>query len=710
MEEKKQIRLILVMIALMTILSVGSVRAVIQDLFEYEPGLDLVGLGDATGGWDDPWVGGFDGSTAEIVEGSMTVSPVRKGNRLECKQLEAWGWGFISRYFAEPVPDESGVVCWVSFSMRKHNDENFESWCGLALTDEILWVGKPYNSDCYGIDSFSDWGVIESDVPVTTEAWLVMKMELAGQGKDDMAYLWIDPDPTADPNLTTPDVTTGFKNKPAGFTELIVDWGSNGDVVGACDFTIDEIRWGTSWADVRGFTDGQAINPSPPDGEPMIAPDVVLAWDEPLGVSSPVYNVYVDPVLSVVESRTDTEYSSLGQTGTTFDPPGDLDLETTYYWIVDVTNGDPGSVWSFTTYPFVPVVTTQPQSQTVSAGSTATLTLECIRATSYQWYKVETSDPNDMGTPVTGATEITLTLDNFQLGGEGYYYCKLTNEYGVEVTTRARLMTERLVGWWKFDGDLTDSVQEQVPGAPEHDGIGEPNLVVAEGIDGSGLEFGDDERIVIVPDTGDYFNFHPQGMTVSIWVKPGDPSDWDGVISKQLRPEDYLDAVGWCIDVNGRGDWGQTGAHFTLRGSHGDLFGNDDDGDMFDGEWYLITAVMNPDTQTSKIYINGSLKNESAVYDFGDIEMNDEPLVFGAEDQYNMTHYIGHIDDVRIWNYPLSSIDIAVLYTDFVQGVDVCAEYPAYDINLDCAINMEDFAMVAGDWMSCNIVPTCMDL
>jgi hypothetical protein len=697
MEEKKQIRMVLVMIVLITILPLGNVNAVIQDLFEYEPGAELVGLGDAAGGWDDPWVGDFDGSTAEIVEGSMTVSPIRKGNRLECKQLEAWGWGFISRYFAEPVPD---VVCWVSFSMQKHNDENFESWCGLALTDEILWVGKPYNSSCYGIDSFSDWGVIESDIPVTTEAWLVMKMELAGQGKDDMAYLWVNPDPAMDPNVTTPDVTTGFKNKPAGFTELIVDWGNNGDILGAADFTIDEIRWGSSWADVRGFTDGQARNPSPADEDTLIVCDVVLSWDEPLGVSSPVYNVYMDPNILVLESRTGTAYSSLGQTETTFDPPGDLELDTTYYWVVDVTNGDQGSVWNFTTCPEIPFILTQPQNQTVPAGSDAVLSIEILNVNEYAWYKA--------GQPTVLSTTDTLTIENAQLADEGYYYCELTNDFGMVVSDQARLMTQRLVGWWKLDGDLTDSVQDEVPGAPAHDGTGEPNFI-GDGINGSGLEFLADGRIVIVPDTGDYFNFHPQGMTVSIWIRPRDAGDWDGIISKQLRPEDYLEAVGWCIDINGRSDWGQTGAHFTLRGSHGDLFGNDDDGDMFDDQWHLVTAVMNPDTQTSKIYINGSLKNESVVYDFGDIEMNDEPLVFGAEGQTNMSAYEGHIDDVKIFNYPLSSIDVALLYTDFVEGVDVCAEYPAYDLNEDCVINLDDFAMVAGDWMSCNIVPTCID-
>ena len=708
MEEKKQNRIVLVMIVLITILPIPAAFAVIQDLFEYEPGAELIGLGDASGGWNDPWTGWIENyddvyfASAEIVEGSMTASPVRKGNRLECIQLVAGGEAFIDRYFAEPMPDESGAVYWMSFCMQKHNDENFESWCGLALTDEILWVGKPYNSNCYGIDSFSDFGVIESDVPVTTEAWLVLKMEMAGPGTSiaDMAYLWVNPDPTMDPNTTPPDVTTGFYNKPAGFTEISVDWGCNSGAVGNADYTIDEIRWGNSWAEVRGFTDAQARNPSPPDEATLVVCDIPLSWDPPLGVTDPVYNVYMDPNLLVLESRTGTAYSSLGQTETTFDPTPDLQLETTYYWVVDVTNGDPGTVWSFTTCPKIPFILTEPQNQTVHAGYEATFSIETLNVDDYKWYKV--------GQPTVLSTIDTLTIENAQLADEGYYYCELMNEFGTTISAQARLMTERLVGWWKLNGDFTDSVQDELPTAPAHDGTGDPNFI-SDGIEGSAVEFLEDARLVIIPDSGDYFNFHPQGMTVSIWVRPQDIGDWDGVISKQLRPDDYMEAVGWCIDINGRSDWGQTGAHFTLRGSHGDLFGNDDDEDMFDEQWHLVTAVMNPDTQTSRIYIDGSLKNESAPYDFDAIEMNDEPLVFGAEDQYNMVPYTGHIDDVRIFNYPLSSIDVALLYTDFVKDVNVCAEFPAYDLNGDCVISLDDFALVAGDWMSCNIVPTCID-
>lgn len=700
MEEKKQTRIVLVMIVLMTILPIGSACAVIKDLFEYEPDTDLAGQGDASGGWDDPWVDLWsdDNVSSQIIEGSLTVSPIRKGNRVECKVLEGGGWGGVGRYFADPAPDVKGAVYWISFSMQKYNDSNFESYCGLALTDGILWIGKPWNSGCYGIDSFSDFGVVESDVPVTTEAWLVAKMEMAGQGKADTVYLWVNPDPEMDPNVTPPDVTTGFYNKQQGFTEIIADWGGN--YAGDGDFTVDEIRWGTSWAEVRGFTDGQARNPSPADEGTLVVCDIALSWDPPLGVSNSVYNVYMDPNLLVLESRTDTAYSSLGQTETTLDPTPDLKLETTYYWVVDVTNGDPGTIWSFTTCPKVPYIINEPQNQTVPTGGDAVFSITALNAEEYEWYKV--------GQPTALSTTDTLTMENVQLDDEGYYYCELTNEFGTVVSQQARLMTQRLVGWWKLNGDLTDSVQEQVPGAPAHDGSGSPDFI-SEGIDGSGIEFMADGRLVIVPDTGDYFNFHPQGMTVSIWIRPQDVGDWDGIISKQLRPDDWQDAVGWCIDINGRSDWGLTGAHFTLRGSHGDLFGNDDDGDMFDDQWYLVTAVMNPDTQTSRIYINGSLKNESIVYDFGDIEMNDEPLVFGAEDQTGMVAYEGHIDDVRIFNYPLSSIDVALLYTDFVEGVNVCAEYPAYDLNEDCIINLDDFAMVAGDWMSCNIVPTCID-
>jgi hypothetical protein len=82
------------------------------------------------------------------------------------------------------------------------------------------------------------------------------------------------------------------------------------------------------------------------------------------------YNLYMDPnqtkVINATPASTDLAFKSLqsgGQTGTGFDPTGNLAYETTYYWRVDAlvdydyvpgstvndANTIAGTIWSFTT-------------------------------------------------------------------------------------------------------------------------------------------------------------------------------------------------------------------------------------------------------------------------------------------------------------------------------------------------------------------------
>jgi len=72
--------------------------------------------------------------------------------------------------------------------------------------------------------------------------------------------------------------------------------------------------------------------------------DVVLSWNP--GDGATAHSVYFgadDPGNMVLQS-------GQPQVGTTFDPPGSLDLGTTYYWsVVEYPGGETGRTWKFTT-------------------------------------------------------------------------------------------------------------------------------------------------------------------------------------------------------------------------------------------------------------------------------------------------------------------------------------------------------------------------
>ncbi len=103
-----------------------------------------------------------------------------------------------------------------------------------------------------------------------------------------------------------------------------------------------------------------AASPIPQDGATDVRRDINLSWVP--GAYAVTHDVYFGTNFDDVNdaSRTDQRgvLVSRGQTATTYDLPGLLDLDATYYWRVDEVNGAPdftvfkGDVWSFTAEPF----------------------------------------------------------------------------------------------------------------------------------------------------------------------------------------------------------------------------------------------------------------------------------------------------------------------------------------------------------------------
>jgi len=86
----------------------------------------------------------------------------------------------------------------------------------------------------------------------------------------------------------------------------------------------------------------------------------------------------------------------------------------------------------------LPVITAQPQSQTVILGSTVTFSVAATGTAplSYQWRKD--------GTDISGATDVTLTLNNVQCSGGGHYSVVVGNGEGSVTSTEAMLSVQSL--------------------------------------------------------------------------------------------------------------------------------------------------------------------------------------------------------------------------------------------------------------------------
>jgi hypothetical protein len=452
---------------------------------------------------------------------------------------------------------------------------------------------------------------------------------------------------------------------------------------------------------------------NPPNHAEHVPVTTNLEWGEPIVYKPLYYDLYFgDDANEVSDDYFLNTPVLVKQDQTTWDPGGPeeyLDFGTHYYWRVDAYEpndagtGDKvnvGKIWDFTTIAEEVTIVTQPQSTTIPAGETAGLTIEAVSPTSvsYSWYKVG----NDLD--VLSSTD-TLTIENVQLGDEGYYYCVLTNEIEppvVVVSAEAQLLTERLMGWWKLDGDLTDSVALEVPDAPVHDGVG--SVGYAEGIVDSAVQFtGSPSNIVVIPETADFFNFYPNGFTASVWIK--DPSsDIGGIVSKITKVGDP-DELGWSLASMGGV------ARVYLLQTHEDYF--EYSAGLMDGQWHMITGVFDAELGQLRLYVDGVLVYQTykgikgVTGDYRDMEIGAgrHSELDVAEDAD--TFFSGLVDDVKLWSYPLSAYEVAIEYTNIKTDAEtICPEELANDLNGDCRVDIGDIAELSLSWLVCNRYPT----
>ncbi len=460
----------------------------------------------------------------------------------------------------------------------------------------------------------------------------------------------------------------------------------------------------------------QAMEPDPAIGEEVTI-DKVLSWSQHHGSvgTGVTYQVYLGSDPNTWDAAP-VKTTTADPADFFFDPDPDLAKGTAYIWRVDAlepNDGAPvlhtGAVWTFTTQPDTARVETDPASMVIPAGIDAQLSVATLNATIFQWYKDGAAIDDQTDTKFIGEDSAALTIVDPQLEDEGYYHCVVDNSLGIPDTSAdARVLTRRLIGWWKLDGNLEDSVDSAIAGAPAHDGASvDPNFVDV-GKDGGALDLlGDADGLVTMPGTADYFNFYPLGYTVSAWVKaPEKTSGWGAYVTKQTKDGTN---IGFILTHNSAGQ-----AIHTLRQSFGDLNSNTD---IDDDEWHLVVGTYDATMRQGKVYVDGFSRN--ATINNGIPGTNTADLLLGAEvpTGNDLVAFIGQLDDVRLYTYPLDPVTIANLYVDFNPGEEVCTEYPEYDIAgpdgvgdefRDCIVNIYDLLPAIDAWLECNIVPTCI--
>jgi hypothetical protein len=475
------------------------------------------------------------------------------------------------------------------------------------------------------------------------------------------------------------------------------------------------------------------------NGEVLTAEDIILGFkagpDPNFAETGNPYNpaILAHHIYLSTPSNTNPVYlATVPQSGS--DPqvsygPLTLEVGTTYYWKVEEAldnglgsprgPGDPNNImgpkWSFTTIAPTPYFVTQPSNVVADSSGNAVISVVGSASTQYyKWFKV--GDPDieleDNG-KFSGTSTHTLTITGATLADEGQYYA--VAYFGITPSAPSntvRLWLHRLMGYWKFEGNMADSVGSEVAGAPAHDGViagtgpGDDNYVgEGNGMVGNAMSFQNDGDFVAIAggaDPNNFFNFFPQGFTTSLWYKAdtANPVGWRLPVSK-------LDAgsAGWLFGT----DHALPAPQFTFivespwnRMDGGTL------PNVGDGQWHMLTVTYDPAATLLRLFTDGD-EDTQLILNLRTAPLPFAPLSIGGRATENSVS--GAIDEVRIYSYPLTPTQVAEMYVGLRPGEYVCvtpdgSTFVNVDLNGDCKVNLADIAIAAHQWLECQRIPT----
>ncbi len=561
----------------------------------------------------------------------------------------------------------------------KMTQEVANPWCGFSGYDfgsERIFFGQPNGDSYFGIQ-ISGGAKALSTIPVVIGQTyhLVSAIDFDG----DQLRLWVNPDGN--------DWDNGAADNSADVTLVYTgsNWNTSVRLASGAQTQWDDCMVATTFSELLY---GAAMNPSPANLQTNVPLNVTLSWDparDPANFAQPDPAVKAHKLYANFANPSDPNLYFIAQIANTGERASydvsNLKHNTRYAWrIVEVTDANDiaGTVWSFTTMPPIPVITQNPVSQTVASGTTAIFTVGHLNGTDFQWYF--------NGTPINGANTAELIVSNVSKANEGAYTCKVSNGAlpdGI-ISTPAYLWTKRLMAHWTFDNTLTDTVDGWVGTYSDPNGP----MYVNDGILGQALSLeAGDGKYITVSGTEDVFNFYPLGLTAAAWVKT---TSQGGIVSKE---QDNTWSRGWAMTT------GESVGSYAYR-SYGDLRGTST---VIDGKWHLIAVSCEVDSniRVLKVYVDGVLQRQVSFT--GAVGLSTAPLMIGVQEPGGTFDYAGLIDELSIWNYPLTKEEIGQMYAN-ISGRSVCVAQVEYDLNDDCIVNLGDLAIIAQAWLNSNII------
>ena len=207
-----------------------------------------------------------------------------------------------------------------------------------------------------------------------------------------------------------------------------------------------------------------------------------------------------------------------------------------------------------------------------------------------------------------------------------------------------------LVAQWSGDGNANDAIGDN------HGTLG-GGASFAPGMVGQAFYFDGANDFVEVSDTA---NLDITGtITLAAWIKTSGTNDHSGILDKMIG---FGPATGYRLGVDPNSKFRCD--IIKARPPQGTVVSTTA---VEDGDWHHVACTY--DGATIKVYVDGRFEAEASYTD--GIGLNDEALLIGWDDDkyQNTRHFNGLIDEVAIFNRPLSAAEIKSIYDAGSSGM-----------------------------------------
>jgi hypothetical protein len=446
-----------------------------------------------------------------------------------------------------------------------------------------------------------------------------------------------------------------------------------------------------------------ATNANPSNGTENVCPDALLSWSPgPNTQPTNGHDVYFGTDVGAITDANTT--NPLGvykgrQSPNSYDPNG-LALSTAYYWRIDEVNdseGDSpykGAVWSFTTNDgnaFDPdpghEETLVPLDQILSwlAG--------CLAVSHDVYFSTDFDEVDTMNVAAFQGNQTETTWDPCGLDWLVDYYWRIVEHGGGtyvgpvwQFQSRSRIVDPNLLLWYEMDPcdpwDLVwDSSGRQYHG-DGNDFTAENNDLTAESWDtedshdGGGSISMDGDQGIAVP-TSAVGVIDDDEISVSLWFKGArNPGNVNWIFSVGGSISSW--PVEWNLGMAIPGSDGST--VLFVAGEVPEEMEEPTEADSNDvlewtalegasvvgwePDWHHFVFMKNENEGSMKIYFDGI-----EVQRREDVNVGTLANLKGRVDDYrvgafhdNDSDYSGKIDDLRVFDYALSDVDVALLF------------------------------------------------